>query len=232
MNRREFFKISAGWSALALFQSVGIGCSSKKEPSAASLESLPYPANALEPHISAKTVEIHYGKHHRGYVDKTAKLIADTPYADLSLTEIIRRSAKDPEATDLFNNASQVFNHDFYWRSMTAGGGGEPQGKIGEAIRKDFGSWGDFAEKFVYAATSQFGSGWAWLVQDGDTLRVIKTANADNPIAQGLKPILTIDVWEHAYYLDYQNRRGLYVRAFVENLIDWKSAERNLRTRF
>ena len=175
---------------------------------------------------------LHYGKHHRGYIEKTLRLIKDTPYAGKGLVEIIKTAGASEADGAIFNNAAQAWNHDFYWKSMTPGGGGAPEGKIAAAIDADFGSYQGFVDKFIFAATNQFGSGWAWLVKDGDHLKVINTANADTPLAHGLTPLLTIDVWEHAYYLDYQNRRGPYVRSFVDHLINWSFAERNLRARF
>jgi Fe-Mn family superoxide dismutase len=186
----------------------------------------------LAPHISAETMALHYGKHHHGYIEKTLRLITDTPYAGRSLVDIVKTAAQSDTDTAIFNNAAQAWNHDFYWKSMTPGGGGAPTGEIAKAIDAAFGSYQGFVDKFIFAATSRFGSGWAWLVKEGDKLKVINTANADTPLAHGLTPLLTIDVWEHAYYLDYQNRRGPYVRAFIDHLINWSFAERNLRARY
>ncbi|WP_394698588.1 superoxide dismutase [uncultured Desulfobacter sp.] len=191
-------------------------------------QSLPFKADALEPYISEKTVLIHYGKHHAGYVKKLNGLIKGTAYADLPIEEIIQKTYGNAEEKGIFNNAAQVFNHTFYWNSIKPGGGGEPAGIIAEKIKADFGSFYAFKEAFASAALSQFGSGWAWLVQDGNTLKIIKTSNADTPIAQGLIPLLTIDVWEHAYYLDYQNRRADYVDTYLEHLANWAFAEANL----
>ena len=192
------------------------------------LPPLPYAQGALAPSISENTISFHYGKHHQAYVNNTLKMIAGTDLEKASLEEIIRRTAGKPDQTGLFNNAAQVFNHDFYWSSMKPGGGGEPQGRIAGAIRQSFGGYSKFVEVFSSAAATQFGSGWAWLAQDGAKLLVVKTSNADNPLTQGLKPLLTIDVWEHAYYLDYQNRRADYIKAFVEKLANWDFAEKNL----
>jgi Fe-Mn family superoxide dismutase len=189
---------------------------------------LPYAENALEPYISQNTISFHYGKHHRAYVDKTLKMIAGTEFEGASLVDIIKGAAGKPETSALFNNAAQVFNHAFYWQSMKPGGGGMPGGKLAAKIDATFGDYQKFAEEFSSAAASQFGSGWAWLVLDGDALKILKTANAETPVAEGLKPLLTIDVWEHAYYLDYQNRRGDYIKAFLDSLVNWDFAEKNL----
>jgi Fe-Mn family superoxide dismutase len=192
------------------------------------LPALPYPQGALAPSISENTISFHYGKHHQAYVNNTLKMIAGTELEKASLEEIIRRTAGKPDQTGLFNNAAQVFNHDFYWSSMKPGGGGEPKDRVAAGIRQSFGSYSKFVEAFSSAAATQFGSGWAWLVQDGSKLLVVKTSNADNPLMQGLKPLITIDVWEHAYYLDYQNRRADYIKAFVDKLLNWDFAEKNL----
>nr|MBP9044537.1 superoxide dismutase [Spirochaetota bacterium] len=167
-------------------------------------------------------------KHHNAYVTNLNKLIAGTDMENLSLEDIIIKSAKDPAMTGIFNNGAQVWNHTFYWNCMKKNGGGKPSGKLAEAIDKNFGSFEKFIEEIKNAAVTQFGSGWAWLVKDGDSLKVMKTSNADTPLAHGLKALLTIDVWEHAYYLDYQNRRPDYVSAFFENLVNWDFVASNL----
>ncbi|NDY73753.1 superoxide dismutase [Desulfobacter hydrogenophilus] len=190
--------------------------------------SLPYKADALEPYLSEKTIRVHYGKHHAGYVKKLNGMIKGSAYADMTIEAIIQKTYGSTDETGIFNNAAQVFNHTFYWNSMKPGGGGEPTGIIAEKIQADFGSFYEFKKAFASAALSQFGSGWAWLVKDGDALKIIKTANADTPIAQGLTPLLTVDVWEHAYYLDYQNRRADYVDTYLEHLVNWEFAETNL----
>lgn len=190
--------------------------------------SLPYAKDALEPYISSRTLEFHFGKHYQAYIDNTRKLIVGTEYSGLSLKEIIQKSSVKPDQTAIFNNAAQSFNHEFFWKSMKSGGGGEPKGRIGQAIEKSFGSHAQFEKEFSEAALTQFGSGWAWLVQDGAALKVVKTANADTPMTRGWVPLLTLDVWEHAYYLDYQNRRGDYIRAYLDHLINWSFAESNL----
>lgn len=192
------------------------------------LPPLPWAEDALEPHISAKTIGFHYGKHHRAYADNTSKLVKGTPFENLSLEEIIRKAAGDPKTQGLFNNAAQVFNHTFYWRSMKPAGGGEPQGELAERIKAAFGSFAGFKEEFSKAAATRFGSGWAWLVAQEGRLKVTSTGNAETPITQGQVPLITIDVWEHAYYLDFQNRRPDYIASFLEYLADWDFAEKNL----
>jgi superoxide dismutase, Fe-Mn family len=186
------------------------------------LPALPYPADALEPIISEKTIGFHYGKHHQAYVTKLNELIQGTEYENATLEQIIERADGG-----IFNNGAQVWNHTFYWNCLSPVGGGEPGGKLMEAMEKKFGSFEKFKEEFANAAATQFGSGWAWLVKALDgTLEIVKTPNAENPMRQGYKPLLTCDVWEHAYYLDYQNRRPDYVKESWK-LVDWKKvAER------
>lgn len=188
------------------------------------MKELPYGANALEPYINAGTIEFHYGKHYKTYVDNLNKLIAGTEFEHMSLEEIIKKTHSHPQYQGIFNNAGQAWNHEFYWQSMSPNGGGHPTGELKSRIEKDFGSYEKFREAFKNAAVSQFGSGWAWLVDNNGKLEVIKTSNADTPIALGLKPLLTIDVWEHAYYLDYQNRRADYVDSFLDHLANWNFA--------
>ncbi len=185
------------------------------------LMKLPYTQDALTPHISAKTLEFHYGKHHAGYVEKLNGLISDTELAKDDLEIIIKKTAKDKSKSAIFNNAAQVWNHSFYWQCMKPSGGGIPKGAIEEKFQSDFGNYEKFIEEFKKSATSQFGSGWAWLTLKEGKLEIVKTSNADTPIANGLKPLLTIDVWEHAYYLDYQNKRADYIDSYIENLINW-----------
>ena len=184
------------------------------------LPQLPYEKNALEPYISEKTIEFHYGKHHKTYVDNLNNLIKGTAYENMGLEEIVVASAQKGDAA-IFNNAAQSWNHAFFWQSMGVNGGGEPKEELKARLIKDFGSVEKFKEEFKVAAVSQFGSGWAWLVEDNGVLKIIKTSNADTPIAHGLKPLLTVDVWEHAYYLDYQNQRAAFVDAFLQHLINW-----------
>ncbi|MEN6319863.1 MAG: superoxide dismutase [Syntrophaceae bacterium] len=192
------------------------------------LPELPFSKDALTPVISANTLDFHYGKHHKAYVDNTNKLIAGTALADESLETIIQKVAGDASKAGIFNNAAQVWNHSFYWQCMKPKGGGMPTGVIADKINEAWGSFDKFAEEFKNAGVTQFGSGWAWLVLDKGSLKITKTANADTPIAHGLKPLLTVDVWEHAYYLDYQNRRPDYLTAFIENLINWDFVKANL----
>ncbi len=195
------------------------------------LPQLPYAYDALEPHISRRTLEIHHGKHHRAYVEKVKELAKPLRLADQPLELIIRQTAGRDEHRALFNNAAQAWNHAFYWRSLRPGGGGEPVGEIAGRVKTDLGGYGAFVEQFAAAATGQFGSGWAWLVLDGDKLKVTNTSNADTPLAHGQIPLLTLDVWEHAYYLDFQNRRADYVAAAIGHLISWDFANRNLGRR-
>lgn len=182
---------------------------------------LPYEKNALEPYISAETMEYHYGKHYKTYVDNLNKLIAGTDYDNMTLDEVVRSTAGKPDLSPIFNNAAQAWNHAFFWQSMKANGGREPNAELKLRLERDFGSVDKFKEEFKAAAISQFGSGWAWLAEKDGHLAVVKTSNADTPIAHGLKPLLTVDVWEHAYYLDYQNRRADFVSAFLEHLVNW-----------
>ena len=199
-------------------------------PGAASplvLPPLPYAENALEPIITAKTMSFHYGKHHKGYVDNLNKLVAGTEFAVLTLEKIITSTAGKPERAAIFNNAAQTWNHTFYWNSMTPNGGGEPPAALKQRIEASFGSVEACKKELASVAVAQFGSGWAWLVLEGDKLKVVKTANADDPLTTGMKPLLTIDVWEHAYYLDYQNRRADYVNAVLDKLINWEFALQN-----
>jgi superoxide dismutase, Fe-Mn family len=193
-----------------------------------SLPSLPYDKDALSPFISANTLEFHYGKHHKAYVDNLNKLIEGTDLAQLSLPEIIKISAKDTSKAGIFNNAAQIWNHSFYWQCLKAGGGGKPTGTVASKIDAAWGSYEKFAEELKNAGITQFGSGWAWLVADGKDLKIVKTGNADTPLAHEQKPLLTIDVWEHAYYLDYQNRRPDYLTAVIQNLINWDFVNANL----
>lgn len=193
------------------------------------LPPLPYAQNALEPVISAQTISFHYGKHHKGYVDNLNKLVVGTEFAGMPLEKIITATAGKADKIAIFNNASQAWNHTFYWNSLTPSGGGEPPATLKQKIEESFGTVDACKKELAAAATTQFGSGWAWLVLDGDKLKVIKTSNADSPLTKGMKPLLTIDVWEHAYYLDYQNRRVDYVNAVLDKLINWGFAADNLK---
>jgi Fe-Mn family superoxide dismutase len=192
------------------------------------LPPLPYAENALAPAISAHTIGFHYGKHHRGYVDNMNKLIVGTEYADRPLVNIMIDAAAKADDAAIFNNAAQVWNHTFYWRSLRPKGGGEPPASLKPMIEASFGTLDACKKEWAAAATAQFGSGWAWLVLDNGKLKVVKTSNAASPMTSGMKPLLTIDVWEHAYYLDYQNRRADYVNAVLDKLINWDFAAENL----
>ena len=192
------------------------------------LPPLPYADNALEPVISANTISFHYGKHHKGYVDNLNKLIAETEFTDKTLEKIITETAGKADKTAIFNNAAQAWNHTFYWRSLKPKGGGEPPAVLKKKIEASFGTVDACRKEWSAAAMAQFGSGWAWLVLDSGNIKVVKTANADSPLTKGIKPLLTIDVWEHAYYLDYQNRRADYVNAVLDKLINWSFAAENL----
>ena len=188
------------------------------------LPQLPYAMNALAPHISEETLQYHYGKHHQAYVNNLNKLIPGTEFENLSLEEIIMKSKGG-----VFNNAAQVWNHTFYWHSLTPNGGGEPKGKLADAITKNFGSFDAFKEQFTQAAATTFGSGWAWLVRDdAGALKIISTSNAATPMTEGLTALLTCDVWEHAYYIDYRNARPDYINAFWA-LVNWDFAASNLK---
>lgn len=192
------------------------------------LPHLPYKENALDPHISERTLGFHYGKHHQAYVTNLNNFIEGTELEKKSLEDIIHTTGKNPEKVGVFNNAAQVWNHTFYWHSMKPGGGGEPKGPLSTHISKDFGSFEEFMKLFKQAAVSQFGSGWAWLVLGKDgKLKVTKTSNGDLPLLHGEKALLTCDVWEHAYYLDYQNRRPDYIDIFLQNLVNWDFAQKN-----
>ncbi|HOI75329.1 MAG TPA: superoxide dismutase [Syntrophales bacterium] len=193
------------------------------------LPDLPYAKDALAPVISANTLEFHYGKHHRAYVDNGNKLLAGTELENLAPEEIIRKIAGDAAKAGIFNNVAQAWNHSFYWKCMKPGGGGKPSGAVADRIMAAWGSYEKFVEELKNAGATQFGSGWAWLVLDGGALKITKTANADTPVAHGQKPLLTIDVWEHAYYLDYQNRRPDYLAAFIEKLVNWDFVNENLK---
>ena len=187
------------------------------------LPPLPFAKDALAPHMSAETLEYHHGKHHAGYVSKLNAAIAGTPNEGKSLEEIIRSSEGG-----LFNNAAQTWNHTFFWNSIKPGGGGAPTGDLADALARDFGSVDAFKDAFAKAAAGRFGSGWAWLVLRDGKLQVVDTANADTPIRTGATPLLTIDVWEHAYYIDYRNARPSFIQAFLDHLVNWDFAAKNL----
>jgi len=192
------------------------------------LPPLPYAENALDPVVSANTLSFHYGKHHKAYVDNLNKLIAGTPLEGQPLEKIILEVAGKADKQGVFNNAAQVWNHTFFWNSMKPGGGGAPPAALAQRIERDFGSVDNLKKELLTAATTQFGSGWAWLAEDNGKLVVLKTANADLPMTKEQKALLTIDVWEHAYYLDYQNRRPDFVTAVMDKLFNWQFAADNL----
>src|SRR5580704_18587196 len=192
------------------------------------LPPLPYSMGALHPMISADTLNFHYGKHHKTYVDTLNKLIAGTEFADLPLEKIIKTTATQSEHAAIFNNAAQAWNHTFYWRSLKPKGGGEPPAALKRLMESSFGSVEACKKELSTAAVGQFGSGRAWLIQDGEKLKVVKTGNANTPLTQGVRVLLTIDVWEHAYYLDYQNRRADHVNAVLDKLANWEFAAENL----
>jgi superoxide dismutase, Fe-Mn family len=190
---------------------------------------LPYDPGALEPNgMSATTLDFHYGKHHKAYVDNYNKMTADSELADKPIEEVIQIAFKDSSKTGIFNNGAQAWNHTFYWNCLSPNGGGKPSGDLATKIDSDFGSYDKFVEEFKNAAATQFGSGWAWLVLDNGTLKVTKTPNAENPIVHGQVPLLTLDVWEHAYYLDFQNKRPAFIDNYLEKLVNWDFASSNM----
>ncbi|CAK66558.1 unnamed protein product (macronuclear) [Paramecium tetraurelia] len=192
------------------------------------LDPLPYAQDALAPHISANTISFHYGKHHAGYVNKLNELTKGTPYETQSLTDVVKNTFGNPATVAIFNNAAQNWNHTFYWRSMKQQGGGPATGQVKDLILQSFDSLDSFSKAFTDAALSQFGSGWTWLVEKDGKVSIVKTSNADNPITSGYNPLITLDVWEHAYYLDFQNRRVDYANLFLTNLVNWDYANQNL----
>jgi|SRR5580658_1382812 Fe-Mn family superoxide dismutase len=206
--------------AVAAAAPVKLGASPLTQPP------LPFEPNALDPVISEKTIGFHYGKHHKAYFDNVNKAVAGTPMARATLEEIIVQTATDPEKTGLFNNAAQAWNHNFYWQSLTPQPHA-PSGKLAAAIDRDFGSFDELKKQLGTVTTGRFGSGWGWLVLDGGKLEVVSTANADLPFIHDQTPLLTVDVWEHAYYLDFQNRRGDYVNALLDKTLNWEFASRN-----
>jgi len=190
------------------------------------LPDLPYAADALEPHLSAQTFSYHHGKHHNTYVNKGNELLAEAGVDADNLEELVKKCAE--KGGPLFNNVAQHYNHDFFWKCMSADGGGPPRGAVAEKIEQDLGGHDEFRKQFIDGGATQFGSGWVWLVSDGGTLKVVKTANANTPLTDGATPLIVCDVWEHAYYLDYQNRRPDFLAAFVDHLINWDFANANL----
>ncbi len=234
-RRRQCLKGMAAGGLLMAIGAIPVPASlaktkSTKDALGFALPKLPYPVKSLAPHISAKTLHFHYGKHHKGYLDKLNSAVSNTPYASMSLEDIVRKTANQPDKAGLFNNAAQSFNHAFYWKSLKPRGGGAPTGDLLERIKSDFGSLSQLKQTFAEAAGSQFGSGWAWLILEKGKLKVIRTSNADTPLTHGQVPLLTLDVWEHAYYLDYQNRRADYIGAFLDHLINWEFARLNMKS--
>lgn len=197
----------------------------QEAPMTFTLPNLPYAQNALEPHMSAKTFEFHYGKHHRAYVDKANELVKGTPLEGLALEKAVIESKK--QGGPVFNNIGQIYNHNLFWESMTPNGGGAPTGALLDAINAAFGSFDAFKEQFVANGVGQFGSGWVWLVASKDKLEIVKTANAETPLTDGKTPLIVCDVWEHAYYLDYQNRRPDFIKTFLDKLVNWNFALKN-----
>ena len=192
------------------------------------LSALPYEQNALAPTISVETLKFHYNKHHQAYLDKLNELVLRTEFEELELEEVIIKTAGYAGKVGIFNNAAQVWNHDFYWNSLSPKGGGKPTGELGRKIGAAFGSHENFLKQFIEAGMTNFGSGWVWLVEDHGALKITKTSNAENPLSQKQgKALLALDVWEHAYYLDYQNRRNDYLKTILEKLVNWNFAEMN-----
>jgi len=227
-DRRDFVKTAALAAAVLAVKDAGLPAIAKGA-SPVVLSPLPWADNALEPFISKNTIGFHYGKHHKTYVDVLNGLVAGKPEADMDLVAIVRASAGKPEKTAIFNSSAQVWNHTFYWNSLRPKGDARMPKAIAEKIDASFtGGYEGFRKEFSDAAMGQFGSGWAWLVVEDGKLRVVKTPNAENPLTTAATPLLTLDVWEHAYYLDYQNRRKDYVTAVVDNLLNWDFAEKNL----
>ncbi len=228
MSRRGFIAVAAG----TVFAS---GCATtrkiyaKVKGTEIALPTLPFAQDALEPVISAYTIGFHYGKHHQGYVNNLVKLLPDSPFAGQSLDDIVRASAGQERHAAVFNNAAQVWNHTFYWHSLApAGKGGGMSSALADAVKKTFGSVDACKVALADAAVKQFGSGWTWLVADGKNLKVVNTSNAETPLTQiGVTPLLTVDVWEHAYYLDWQNRRADYVKSVLDKIVNWKFASEN-----
>ncbi len=192
------------------------------------LKQLPFKRDALAPHISARTIDYHYDKHHAGYVDTLNDLVSGTGYENTALEEIILKSFTQEDEQDIFNNAAQVWNHDFFWDSLSPDGGGNPEGELGRLIERDFGSYKDFRDAFEEAGTSEFGSGWVWLVIEAGKLKTVSTTDARLPLLYGQQPLICCDVWEHAYYLDYQNERNSFLTAFLDSLINWEHATEQL----
>jgi len=229
MTRREFIKGAIATTTILASGSTSVFGSEMQENSI-EYPALPYADNVLEPYISANTLSFHYGKHHKAYVDNAIKLIKGTDFENMPIEDIIKKTAGNPDQVGIFSNVAQAWNHSFYWKSMKPNGGGKPKGDLAKWIDISFDNFDKFREEFANAAATQFGSGWAWLAVNKDKmhLKVVKTANADTPLSKGDIPLLAIDVWEHAYYLDYQNRRKDYINDYLEHLVNWDFAEEHL----
>ncbi len=230
VDRRAFMKkLGMGGAFLAL-NLAGIAPRALASDRAAPfrLPPLPYSPRALVPYISQATMNFHYGRHHDAYVSNLNRLVRGTGFAGDSLEDIIRKTAGKKDEKALFNNAAQAWNHNFYWHSMKRGGGGRPSGRLLQMIDDSFGGWPNFKDAFSQSALTIFGSGWGWLVQEDSKLRIVQTRNAGTPLVDGLNPLLTIDVWEHAYYLDHKNMRKDYITVFMNHLVNWEFAEKNL----
>jgi Fe-Mn family superoxide dismutase len=224
-TRRAALKAAAATATLA---AAGFSTLARSQTSMFTLPPLPYADGALAPVISANTIGFHYGKHHKTYVDNLNNLVKGSAYEGATLEKIIADSAGKADQAGIFNNSAQIWNHTFYWNSLKPNGGGKPSGKLAAMIDSDLGGFDNFKKELAATTVSQFGSGWGWLVVEGGKLKIVKTGNAEVPFTKGQKPLLTIDVWEHAYYLDYQNKRADYVNALIDKLLNWDFAADNL----
>jgi Fe-Mn family superoxide dismutase len=229
MTRRHFIGTTTAVAGVAAMASAFPAPAIAQNRAPHALPKLPYAENALDPVISSRTIGFHYGRHHRGYVDNINRMVQGDALGELSLEELVKATRADPKLAGHFNNAAQVWNHTFYWNSMKPNGGGQPTGALRAKIDEDLGGYDKFKADFAAVANGQFGSGWGWLVvDDKGKLALVRTANADTPMARGQACLLTIDVWEHAYYLDYQNRRGDYTAAVIDKLLNWDFANEQL----
>lgn len=228
LTRRDFNTLAATAAAAAAFGVFSPQPAQAQGVAVFPIPALPYPEDALDPVISAKTLSFHYGKHTKAYYDNMNKALEGKPTAGLTLEKVFLDAAKDAATVGLFNNSAQAWNHTFYFAGLKKGGGGNPSGKLADAIKAAFGGYEEFKKSMIDAATTQFGSGWAWLVEENGALKVVKTPNAMNPLVNNQKPLWTVDVWEHAYYLDYQNRRADYVKDVLEKLVNWEFVAKNL----
>jgi Fe-Mn family superoxide dismutase len=224
-SRRTALKAAVASATLAV---AGFPTIARSQTPMFTLPPLPYADGALAPVISANTIGFHYGKHHKTYVDNLNNLVKGTANEGAALEKIIADAAGKADQAGIFNNAAQIWNHTFYWNSLKPNGGGKPSGKLAQMIDSDLGGFDNFKKEFAATTVSQFGSGWGWLVVEGGKLKIVKTGNAEVPFTKGQKPLLTIDVWEHAYYLDYQNKRADYVNALIDKLLNWDFAAENL----